>query len=74
MIAWSNSSSGSPVLAVGTVKGNLQLYNIRERRRTSIVGKHTKRVCCGVWSSSVLAMAALDKTVSSGPLLLFASA
>lgn len=74
MIAWSNSSSGSPVLAVGTVKGNLQLYNIRERRRTPIVGKHTKRVCCGVWSSSVLAMAALDKTVSSGPFLLFASA
>jgi WD repeat-containing protein 19 len=63
MIAWSKSSSGSHVLAVGTVKGNLQLYNIRERRRTPIVGKHTKRVCCGVWSSSVLAMAALDKTV-----------
>jgi WD40 repeat protein len=63
MLSWSKSSSGSPVLAVGTVKGNLQLYNIRERRRTPIVGKHTKRVCCGVWSSSVLAMAALDKTV-----------
>jgi hypothetical protein len=69
MISWSTSSSGSPVLAVGTVKGNLQLYNIRERRRTPIVGKHTKRVCCGVWSSSVLAMAALDKTVEGRGLL-----
>lgn len=73
MLAWSTGSSGSAVLAVGTVKGNLQLYNIKERRRIPIVGKHTKRVCCGVWSSSVLAMAALDKTVSCPARLLMAA-
>eukprot|EP00878_Enallax_costatus_P036286 GHUV01040712.1.p1 GENE.GHUV01040712.1~~GHUV01040712.1.p1 ORF type:complete len:144 (-),score=14.82 GHUV01040712.1:332-763(-) len=63
MIAWAKSSL---VLAVGTVKGNLQLYHIRERRRTPIVGKHTKRISSGVWTKGdVLAMAAFDKTVSS---------
>jgi WD40 repeat protein len=62
MLAWSKSSS---VLAAGTAKGNLQLYHLQERRRTPVVGKHTKRVCAGAWSpgSNLLAMAALDKTV-----------
>eukprot|EP00882_Tetradesmus_deserticola_P026285 GHRQ01028963.1.p1 GENE.GHRQ01028963.1~~GHRQ01028963.1.p1 ORF type:complete len:117 (-),score=24.27 GHRQ01028963.1:372-722(-) len=73
MLAWSKGSSGSPVLAIGTVKGNLQLYYTREQRRTPIVGKHTKRVCCGVWSGSLLAMAAFDKTVISGQRLLAAT-
>lgn len=63
MIAWAKSSL---VLAVGTVKGNLQLFNIREKRKTPIVGKHTKRVCNGAWTKdNILAMAALDKTVSA---------
>lgn len=63
MIAWSQCSS---TLAVGTAKGALQLYAAREQRRTPVVGKHTKRVCAGAWSAAgdVLAMAALDKTVS----------
>lgn len=62
MLAWSKSGSG--MLAVGTAKGNLQLYNVREKRCTPVVGKHTKRVCVGVWNKTVLAMAGLDKTVS----------
>jgi WD repeat-containing protein 19 len=53
-------------LAVGTAKGNLQLFHIQERRRIPIVGKHTKRVCTSIWSKdNVLALAGLDKTVSS---------
>lgn len=64
MVSWAKSS---PVLAVGTVKGNLQLYHIREKRRIPIVGKHTKKVCNGVWTKdNLLAMASLDKTVSLG--------
>eukprot|EP00879_Flechtneria_rotunda_P026426 GHRR01028175.1.p1 GENE.GHRR01028175.1~~GHRR01028175.1.p1 ORF type:complete len:731 (+),score=226.61 GHRR01028175.1:88-2280(+) len=62
MLAW---ASNSQLLAVGTVKGNLQLYHIREKRRTPSVGKHTKRVCTGAWDrNNLLAMAALDKTVT----------
>eukprot|EP00879_Flechtneria_rotunda_P025297 GHRR01026875.1.p1 GENE.GHRR01026875.1~~GHRR01026875.1.p1 ORF type:complete len:206 (+),score=60.82 GHRR01026875.1:88-705(+) len=63
MLAW---ASNSQLLAVGTVKGNLQLYHIREKRRTPSVGKHTKRVCTGAWDrNNLLAIAALDKTVGS---------
>lgn len=63
MLAWAKSS---PVLAVGTVKGNLQLFHTKEMRRSPIVGKHTKKVCNGVWTKDdILAMASLDKTVGA---------
>lgn len=64
MLCWSNCSA---VLAVGTVKGNLQLYFIKEHRKMPVLAKHTKRVCAGAWalSENTLAMAALDRTVSS---------
>jgi len=63
MLSWSNCSA---VLAVSTVKGNLQLYFIKERRKMPVVAKHTKRVCTGAWglNENILALAALDKTVS----------
>lgn len=63
MIAWAKASL---ILAIGTVKGNLQLYHIREKRRTPIVGKHTKRIANGVWTKGdILAMASFDKNVST---------
>lgn len=65
MLAWSNCSD---VLAVGTVKGNLQLYFVKERRKMPVAAKHTKRVCAGSWAlnENILALAAHDRTVS-GP-------
>lgn len=63
MLTWSKAGA---TLAVGTSKGNLQLFHSRERRLAHIVGKHTKRVACGVWNKAgALAMAALDKMVST---------
>jgi WD repeat-containing protein 19 len=65
MVAWSRSS---PTLAAGTSKGNLQLFQLQRRRRTPVVGKHTKRVLCGAWGAEgLLAMGAADKTVRRFP-------
>jgi hypothetical protein len=63
-MAWSNCSA---VLAVGTVKGNLQLYFVKERRKVPVAAKHTKRVCAGSWAlnENLLALAAQDRTVST---------
>jgi hypothetical protein len=64
MLAWAGDVS---TLAVGTAKGNLQLFMLRKRRRVPVVGKHTKRVLCGVWAGGgggqCLAMGGADKTV-----------
>lgn len=63
MLSWSNCSA---VLAACTVKGNLQLYFIKERRKVPVVAKHTKLVCAGTWAlnDNILALAALDRMVS----------
>jgi hypothetical protein len=61
MLAWSRVGA---TLAVGTSKGNLQLFHTREKRSVPVLGKHTKRVVCGTWShSGVLGLASLDRTV-----------
>lgn len=67
MLAWSNCSD---VLAVGTVKGNMQLYFVKERRKMPVAAKHTKRVCAGSWAlnENILALAAHDRTVSAACL------
>jgi WD repeat-containing protein 19 len=58
-------SHRSSSLAVGTSKGNLQLFNIRDKRRMPVVGKHTKKISCMCWNKeNVLAAASLDKRVS----------
>lgn len=60
-MAW---APGSPLLAVGTIKGNLQLHHVVERRRVPILGKHTKRIAAVAWGCDrTLALASLDKTV-----------
>lgn len=61
-IAWSRTRG---ILAMGTSKGNLLLYATREKKKTPVLGKHTKRIVAGVWNKdNVLALTALDKAVT----------
>ena len=61
-MAWSRNGM---YLAVGTVKGNLMMYNARERKKTPYVGKHTKKVVSAVWNKdNLLAMASQDRSVT----------
>ncbi|KAK0167381.1 hypothetical protein PV327_004788 [Microctonus hyperodae] len=58
----------SCILAVGTQKGNLAIYDHLNARRIPILGKHKKKIVCGAWSSEgFLALAGDDKilTISS---------
>ncbi|GFR90645.1 WD repeat-containing protein 19-like [Elysia marginata] len=61
-LLWSKSGS---MLAVGTQKGNLLIYNHKTSRKIPIIGKHTKRITCGAWSAeNLLALGSDDKTIS----------
>ncbi|XP_015234608.1 PREDICTED: WD repeat-containing protein 19 [Cyprinodon variegatus] len=61
-ILWSKTS---PLLAVGTAKGNLLIYNQQTSRKIPIIGKHTKRITCGCWSSqNLLALGSEDNTLT----------
>ncbi|TWW59365.1 WD repeat-containing protein 19 [Takifugu flavidus] len=62
LILWSKTS---PLLAVGTVKGNLLIYNQQTSRKIPVLGKHTKKITCGCWSAqNLLALGSDDNTVS----------
>lgn len=53
------------MLAVGTVRGNLAIYNHVNGKRIPVFGKHSKRITCGAWSSqNLLALGSEDKTFS----------
>ena len=61
-LVWSTTSQ---LLAIGTGKGNLLIYNHQTSRKVPILGKHTKKITCGAWNSdNLLALGAEDKTVS----------
>jgi WD repeat-containing protein 19 len=62
-ISWSKSG---PQLAVGTAKGNLLIYNKTKKQKTSVVGKHAKRISCGEWSKTgnKLVLGSDDKTIT----------
>jgi WD repeat-containing protein 19 len=61
IVSWSKTGS---ILAIGTAKGNLLLYNARDRRKTPIMGKHTKRIQCACWNKeNSLALAGADRMV-----------
>ncbi|KAM8842536.1 WD repeat-containing protein 19 [Synchiropus picturatus] len=62
IILWSKTG---PLLAVGTVKGNLLIYNQQTSRKIPVLGKHTKRITCGCWSAqNLLALGSDDSTLS----------
>ncbi|XP_053681434.1 WD repeat-containing protein 19 [Anopheles nili] len=61
-IIWSKKVA---VLAVGTSRGNLSIYNHISTKRIPILGKHTKRITCGAWSTeNILALGSEDKYLS----------
>ncbi|XP_054709280.1 LOW QUALITY PROTEIN: WD repeat-containing protein 19-like [Uloborus diversus] len=60
MVAWSKSA---PLLAVGSLKGNLLIYTYRTSKKVTILGKHNKQITYGAWSQqNYLALVASDKT------------
>ncbi|XP_053277070.1 WD repeat-containing protein 19-like [Pleuronectes platessa] len=62
LILWSKTS---PMFAVGTVKGNLFIYNQQTSHKIPVLGKHTKKITCGCWSAqNLLALGSEDNTVS----------
>ncbi|CAF4949564.1 unnamed protein product [Pieris macdunnoughi] len=61
-LAW---TYGEPLLAVGTIKGNLCLYNHHTTKRVPIIGKHTKKITCAAWNrDSILVLGSDDKSLS----------
>ncbi|XP_043548785.1 WD repeat-containing protein 19 isoform X2 [Chiloscyllium plagiosum] len=61
-LMWSKAGS---LLAVGTTKGNLLIYSLQTSRKVPVLGKHTKRITCGCWSSqNLLALGSEDKTIT----------
>ncbi|XP_014378025.1 WD repeat-containing protein 19 isoform X1 [Alligator sinensis] len=53
------------LLAIGTTKGNLLIYNCQTSRKIPVLGKHTKRITCGCWSTeNLLALGSEDKTIT----------
>ncbi|KAL1023991.1 hypothetical protein UPYG_G00049980 [Umbra pygmaea] len=61
-ILWSKTG---PLLAVGTNKGNLLIYNQQTSRKIPVLGKHTKRITCGCWSSqNLLALGSEDRSIT----------
>ncbi|OQR99725.1 hypothetical protein ACHHYP_04614 [Achlya hypogyna] len=61
-IKWSTSGIQ---LAIGTGKGNLILYNKMIKKSVPILGKHSKKITCGVWNSDdLLVLGGEDKMVT----------
>ncbi|CAG0921516.1 unnamed protein product [Notodromas monacha] len=61
-LIWSKSA---PLLAIGTAKGNVVIYNSKTSRKIPVIGKHAKRIMCGAWSKqSLLALGSEDRTLT----------
>mmetsp|Transcript_4919 Transcript_4919/g.9502 ORF Transcript_4919/g.9502 Transcript_4919/m.9502 type:complete len:1390 (-) Transcript_4919:208-4377(-) len=61
-MCWSKSG---PQLAIGSAKGNLLIYNSRSQKKYPCIGKHSKRITCGMWNKdNLLALGSDDKTVT----------
>ncbi|XP_064367345.1 WD repeat-containing protein 19 isoform X1 [Dromaius novaehollandiae] len=62
VLLWSRVGT---LLAVGTTKGNLLIYNRQTSRKIPILGKHSKRITCGCWSTeNLLALGGEDKMIT----------
>ncbi|XP_057660350.1 WD repeat-containing protein 19 [Diorhabda carinulata] len=61
-LVWAKRSA---ILALGTVKGNVSIFYHNTSKKIPIIGKHTKKITCGVWNSdNILALGSDDRTVS----------
>ncbi|KAK6619206.1 hypothetical protein RUM44_003588 [Polyplax serrata] len=61
-LMWAKTST---VLAIGTNRGNVAIYNHVTCKKIPILGKHSKKILCGAWSrDNILALGSEDKTVS----------
>ncbi|KAM8939516.1 WD repeat-containing protein 19 [Pelodytes ibericus] len=61
-LLWSKAGT---LLAVGTSKGSLLIYNMQTSRKVPVLGKHTRRITCGCWSSqNLLALGSEDKMIT----------
>ncbi|XP_008585750.1 PREDICTED: WD repeat-containing protein 19 [Galeopterus variegatus] len=61
-LLWSKDGS---FLAVGTIKGNLLIYNRQTSRKIPVLGKHTERITCGCWNAeNLLALGGEDKMIT----------
>ncbi|KAM7326335.1 hypothetical protein ACRRTK_014813 [Alexandromys fortis] len=61
-LLWSKIGS---FLAVGTIKGNLLIYNHQTSRKIPVLGKHTKKITCGCWNTeNLLALGGEDKMIT----------
>ncbi len=62
VLVWAKTS---PILAIGSYRGNLMIYNHKTSRRVPIIGKHNKAITCGAWSKGgLLALGSEDRTLS----------
>lgn len=71
-LTWSKEG---PQLAIGTAKGNLLIYNKVKKQKIPVLGKHSKRISCGMWSrGNKLVLGSDDKNMTisneSGELLM----
>lgn len=53
-MSWLKWSLTHPVLACGNEKGNVNFYYKKNKRKVPTMGKHSKKVICGDWSSEGL--------------------
>ena len=51
VLIWSKTG---PTLAIGSYRGNLMIYNHKTARKVPVIGKHSKAITCGAWSSGNL--------------------
>ena len=61
-IRWNSTGN---ILAIGTSKGNLVLYSKGTRKMVPVLGKHSKKITCGVWNSGdELVLGSEDKMIT----------
>lgn len=62
-LSWSKTG---PQLVIGTARGSIMVYNKRNLKKQTIMGKHSKKIMCGSWhpQDNILALGSEDKTIS----------